>query len=110
MAEFRTPEEIRRYPLSNGGTADLIDLIGTGVPADWMSIESPADVAIGTVAYVAALGGKRRGVVVKTTPSKVHVALTTQGAVDTAQQSGWPNQPIRVQIVATPFAWIAPRG
>jgi hypothetical protein len=98
MAEFKTPTEIRNYPLSNGETADLIALISVHCPSTWVrATEAPA---IGTVAYVYAMGEWRRGVVVKTTKTKTFVAVTTQGAVDAAVRYGYPNQPIRVQVTA----------
>ena len=117
MAEYKTPTEIRNYPLSNGETADLIALIKNNRPGTWVRAESVADAPVGTVAYVSAMGAMRRGVVVKVTKTKVHVALTTQGAVDSAaafdSYHGYAggSQPIRVQIVvAEPGTiFIAPR-
>lgn len=115
MAEFKTLTEIRNYPLSNGETADLIKLISADRPSGWVRGTGVADFAVGTVAYVAAMGSMRRGVTVKVTKTKVHVAITTQGAVDEAARwssvnNGNPHV-IRVQIVvADPeTAFIAPR-
>jgi len=95
MAIYKTRTALKIYPLSNGTTVDLIKLIDTDLPAGWVAPTRAPE--IGTVAYVSAMGAMRRGVVVKTTKTKVHVAVTTQGALDTAMRFGW-TQPVRVQI------------
>src|SRR5262245_39140002 len=103
MAEYLTSTEIRNYPLSTGETADLIELIGTGTPAGWVAPTYAPE--IGTVAYVEAMGQMRRGVVTKTTKSKVYVTFTTQGALTKAAEVA-VNQPIRVQTTIADTNWV----
>lgn len=81
MAEFLSKDEIRTYPLSNGTSVDLIEMIAAGRPEGWRKpvIE---ELAIGQTAYVPALGNWRRGVITKVTETKVYVTFTTQGAID----------------------------
>lgn len=98
MAEFLSKDEIRNYPLSNGTTADLVDLIGTGVPADWRT-PVMEELAVGQVAYVSAMGEMRRGVITKLGRTKVHVTFTTQGAID-HQTRYRADAGIRVQTTA----------
>src|ERR1044072_685215 len=118
MAIFKTPAEARNFELSNGTTADLIALIGTYKEImhreTW--VNPTVAPAIGTVAYVDAMGDMRRGVVVKTTKTKTHVAVTTQGAVDAGAAyeahvgAARGSQPIRIQIVIadTNYVRVAP--
>jgi hypothetical protein len=98
MAEFLSKDEIRNYALSDGTTADLVALVGIGAPSDWRN-PVIGELAVGQVAYVAAMGSMRRGVIVKIGRTKVHVAFTTQGALDEADRyrGGKHN---RVQITA----------
>jgi hypothetical protein len=98
MAEFLEITKIRNYELSNGTTVDLVALIDNGAPADWRApvIE---ELAVGQVAYVDALGEMRRGVIVKIGRTKVHVAFTTQGAID-HQARYRTDAGIRVQTTA----------
>lgn len=108
MAIYKTRTELRNFELSNGKTVDLITLIDTIAPSHWVAPSVAPE--IGTTAYVDAMGAWRRGAVVKTTKTKVHVAVTTQGAVDQAARSaGWGGQ-IRVQIVIadTNYVRVAP--
>jgi hypothetical protein len=81
MAQHLDINEIRNYPVGTG-TADLIKLISADRPSSWVRAQSLADLPVGTVAYVAAMGKMRRGVVVKVGRTKASVAFTTQGAVD----------------------------
>jgi hypothetical protein len=108
MAEYLSKDEIRNYPLSNGTTVDLLALVAAGAPADWRT-PMHEELAVGQVAYVAAMGAMRRGVIVKVTRTKAHVAFTTQGAVDEADRyrSG---RDIRVQVTVDNAAglWVAP--
>lgn len=107
MAIYKTVAELRSFELSNGKTADLLGLIGTYKEImhreTWVNPTVAPE--IGTVAYVDAMGDMRRGVVVKTTKTKTHVAVTTQGAVDSAAAyeahvgAARGSQPVRVQIV-----------
>lgn len=118
MAIYKTPAELRSFELTNGKTADLIALIGTYKEImhreTWVNPTVAPE--IGTVAYVDAMGDMRRGVVVKTTRTKTHVAITTQGAVDSAAAyeahvgAGRGSQPVRVQIVIadTNYVRVAP--
>jgi hypothetical protein len=118
MAIYKTPAELRSFELTNGTTADLIALIGTYKEImhreTWVAPTKAPE--IGTVAYVDAMGDRRRGVVVKTTKTKTHVAITTQGAVDAAAAyeahvgAGRGSQPVRVQIVIadTNYVLVAP--
>ncbi len=99
MAEFHAPAALRAFALSTGETVDLIDLISSIVPQSWARARTMPEV--GTIVFADAMGAYRRGVVVKTTKTKVHVALTTAGAVQKAASSGYPTQPIRVQTVVT---------
>ena len=98
MAEFLTIAEIRNYSLSNGTTADLVALIDTTVPADWRT-PVMEELAVGQVAYVAAIGEMRRGVITKLGRTKVHVTFTTQGAID-HQARYRTDAGIRVQTTA----------
>jgi hypothetical protein len=110
MAEFLTLTEIRNYKLSTGATADLIALIGTATLEGLTQVDSPAEVAVGDVAYVHAMGDLRRGVVTKLTKTKIYVTFTTQGAVGSAQafeaHTGLTNQAIRVQTSASNVVWV----
>jgi hypothetical protein len=109
MAEFLTRSELRNYPLSTGATVDLVALIGTST-IDRLTNKGPNEVSVGDVAYVSAMGNVRRGVVVKVTRTRVHVALTTQGAVDSARQfeihTGHADQAIRVQTTVGAAVWV----
>lgn len=107
MAIYQTYTELQNFELSNGQTADLVALIDNDVPDTWVNPTTAPE--IGTVAYVYAMRTMRRGVVVKTTGTKVHVAITTQGAVDAAMRKS-PQEPIRVQIVIadTNYVRVAP--
>lgn len=108
MAIYKTRTELANFELSNGKTVDLLSLIDSDCPRDWVAPTTAPE--IGTVAYVDAMGRLRRGAVVKTTKTKVHVAVTTQGAVDDAMRRFGPTQPIRVQIVVadTNYVRVAP--
>lgn len=108
MAIYKTRTELANFELSNGKTVDLLSLIDSNYPRDWVNPTTAPE--IGTVAYVDAMGKMRRGVVVKTTKTKTHVAVTTQGAVDDAMRRFGPTQPIRVQIVVadTNYVRVAP--
>jgi hypothetical protein len=118
MAIYQTPAELRKFELANGKTADLIGLIGTYKEIMHRETWVAPTVApeIGTVAYVDAMGDRRRGVVTKTTKSKTYVAITTQGAVDSAAAyeahvgAARGSQPVRVQIVIadTNYVLVAP--
>jgi hypothetical protein len=109
MAEFLTRSELRNYPLSTGATVDLVALIGTST-IDRLTNKGPNEVSVGDVAYVSAMGNVRRGVVVKVTRTRVHVALTTQGAVDSARQfeihTGHADKAIRVQTTVGAAVWV----
>ncbi len=109
MAEYLMIHEATNYPLSTGEAVDLINLVSSSIPGNWVEAKSLNRLAIGTPAYVHALGCLRRGVVVKTTPTKVHIALTTQSAVDEAQRSSY-SWGVRVRTVtADPnYVFIAP--
>jgi len=115
MAQHLTLQQIMDYPVGTG-TADLVKLISANRPSTWVRANQGA-APVGTVAYVSAMGAMRRGVVVKVTKTKLHVALTTQGAVDSARQyeehvgAARGSQPIRVQIVVCEpeTAFIAPK-
>lgn len=78
MAQNLTHDEARNYLLSTGETADLIALVSARKPADW--VQATEAQPIGTVVYAYAMGELRRGVVVKNTPTKTLVALTTAAA------------------------------
>jgi hypothetical protein len=78
MAQNLTHTEARNYPLSNGETADLIALVSAVKPSTW--VQATEAQPIGTVVYAYAMGELRRGVVVKNTPTKTLVALTTAAA------------------------------
>jgi hypothetical protein len=78
MAQNLTHAEARSYPLSNGETADLIALVSSDKPSDW--VQATEVQPVGTVVYAYAMGSLRRGVVVKNTPTKTLVALTTAAA------------------------------
>lgn len=78
MAQNLTHTEARNYQLSNGGTADLIALVSSRKPSDW--VQATEVQPVGTVVYAYAMGELRRGVVVKNTPTKTMVALTTAAA------------------------------
>lgn len=78
MAQNLTHTEARNYPLANGETADLIALVSAVKPATW--VQATEAQPIGTVVYAYAMGELRRGVVVKNTPTKTLVALTTAAA------------------------------
>ncbi|AAT36790.1 Pas42 [Actinoplanes phage phiAsp2] len=78
MAQNLTHTEARNYPLSNGETADLIALVSSVKPQSW--VQATEAQPIGTVVYAYAMGELRRGVVVKNTPTKTLVALTTAAA------------------------------
>lgn len=109
MAEYLNISEVRNYALSTGETADLVALVDMGAPRNWEIPTGP--LAVGTVAYVYAMGDMRRGVVVKTTKTKTFVAITTQGAVDQAVRHGGGDG-VRVQTVGVPhvcdFIRVAP--
>jgi hypothetical protein len=92
MAQNLTHTEVRNFQLSNGTTADLIALISNNLPSTWVRATGAPE--IGTVAYVYAMGDWRRGVVVKTTPTKTFVALTTAAAAAPGGTS------VRVQTTA----------
>lgn len=98
MAQHLDITEIRNYQLSNGTTVDLVALIDTRPSDDW---RHPVleELAVGQVAYVDAMGEMRRGVIVKIGRTKVHVAFTTQGAID-HQARYQSNTGIRVQTTA----------
>jgi hypothetical protein len=118
MAIYKTPAEMRKFELTNGKTVDLIALIGTYKEImhreTWVNPTVAPE--IGTVAYVDAMGDMRRGVVTKTTKTKTYVAVTTQGAVDSAAAyeahvgAARGSQPVRVQIVIadTNYVRVAP--
>lgn len=95
MAQHLDITEIRNYQLMNGTTVDLVALIGTTAPADWRT-PVMEELAVGQVAYVAAMGEMRRGVITKLGRTKVHVTFTTQGAID-HQARYSSNAGIRVQ-------------
>jgi hypothetical protein len=78
MAQNLTHDEARNYPLSTGETADLIALVSSVKPSDW--VQATEAQPVGTVVYAYAMGELRRGVVVKNTPTKTLVALTTAAA------------------------------
>lgn len=78
MAQNLTHTEARNYPLSTGETADLIALVSSVKPSDW--VQATEVQPVGTVVYAYAMGELRRGVVVKNTPTKTMVALTTAAA------------------------------
>lgn len=78
MAENLTYTGARNYPLANGTTVDLIALVSSVKPSDW--VQATEAQPIGTVVYAYAMGELRRGVVVKNTPTKTLVALTTAAA------------------------------
>lgn len=108
MAIYKMAAELRNFiELADGTMVDLIKLTtgyyATEIPADWKAPKTAP--AIGTVAYVDAMGRARRGVVVKTTPTKVHVAITSQAAIDRPTPKG-----IRVQVVVadTNYVRVAP--
>jgi hypothetical protein len=96
MAQMISLAEARDYPLSTGGTVDLAALVADGLPRGWVQNSGKMPV-IGTAVRVNALGRWRQGAVVKLTPTRVHVALTTQGAVKAAGLG--PRGQVRVQIV-----------
>lgn len=78
MAQNLTYAEARNYELSTGETADLIALVSSDKPSDW--VQATEVQPVGTVVYAYAMGSLRRGVVVKNTPTKTLVALTTAAA------------------------------
>jgi hypothetical protein len=78
MAQNLTHTEARNYPLSNGTTVDLIALVSSVKPQSW--VQATEVQPVGTVVYAYAMGELRRGVVVKNTPTKTMVALTTAAA------------------------------
>lgn len=78
MAENLSYAEARNYKLSTGETADLIALVSATKPSDW--VQATEVQPVGTVVYAYAMGSLRRGVVVKNTPTKTLVALTTAAA------------------------------
>lgn len=78
MAENLSYAEARNYKLSTGETADLIALVSSVKPSDW--VQATEVQPVGTVVYAYAMGSLRRGVVVKNTPTKTLVALTTAAA------------------------------
>lgn len=78
MAENLSYDEARNYKLSTGATADLIALVSATKPSDW--VQATEVQPVGTVVYAYAMGSLRRGVVVKNTPTKTLVALTTAAA------------------------------
>lgn len=80
MAQSLTHTEARNYPLTTGATADLIALVGTATTEGLTPVSDPAELAVGDVAYVYAMGDLRRGVVTKLTKTKIHVTLTTPAA------------------------------
>ena len=96
MAQELSIREARNYMVGDG-LVDLVALIDMDEPSDWVRPTSVDEVAVGQVAYVYAMGRQRRGVVVKITKTKIHVAFTTQGALDDALRHG---QTIRVQTTA----------
>ena len=96
MAQELSIREARNYMVGDG-LVDLVALIDMDEPSDWVRPTSVDEVAVGQVAYVYAMGRQRRGVVVKNTKTKIHVAFTTQGALDDALRHG---QTIRVQTTA----------
>lgn len=78
MAQNLTHTEARNYPLSNGTTVDLVALVSSRKPESW--VQATEVQPVGTVVYAYAMGELRRGVVVKNTPTKTMVALTTAAA------------------------------
>lgn len=78
MADNLSYAEARNYKLSTGETADLIALVSSNKPSDW--VQATEVQPVGTVVYAYAMGSLRRGVVVKNTPTKTLVALTTAAA------------------------------
>jgi hypothetical protein len=78
MAQNLTHDEARNYPLSTGEIADLIALVSSVKPSDW--VQATEVQPVGTVVYAYAMGELRQGVVVKNTPTKTLVALTTAAA------------------------------
>lgn len=110
MAQFLTTDEIRNYPLSNGETADLAALVDNAANALDLNQVTRDEVKIGDAAYVDAMGGTRRGVVVKVTKTKIHVAFTTQGAIDeSARSAGYGagyTRGIRVQITVADMVYV----
>jgi hypothetical protein len=98
MAQHLDITEIRNYQLMNGTQVDLVALIGTGAPADWRT-PVMEELAVGQIAYVAAMGEMRRGVITKLGRTKVYVTFTTQGAID-HQARYSANAGIRVQTTA----------
>lgn len=103
MAEYLTLTEARNYKLSTGATADLPALVGNGTTEGKKVVNNPAEMVIGQVAYVHAMGQLRRGVVVKLTKTKIHVALVTQGNLDEVARY---NYSVRVQTTAAAMVYI----
>lgn len=103
MAEFDSVEGARNYSLSNGATADLIALIGTATTEGLTSVSDPAELAVGDIAYVHAMGDLRRGVVTKLTKTKIHVTFTTRASADEAVRY---NHAVRIQTTAAAVVYV----
>lgn len=104
MARFVTMQELREFRVSPTQTVDLSALISTVVPQNWVAPKKAP--AVGTVAFAEAMGKMRMGVVVKTTPTKVHVALTTRGAILPFTHANMTGPVIRVQTVIADMNYV----
>lgn len=89
MVQYLTLSQARDFEIQ-GKTYDLIGLIEAleATPEGWVSPATVADLSVGQIVHVWALGDwLRRGVVAKLGRTKAVVVFTTQGAVDDSRRA-----------------------
>lgn len=108
MAQYLNYSQAREFEI-DGKNYDLIGLIEAleRTPDGWVSPATVADLKLGQIVHVWALGNRlRRGVVAKLGRTKVVVVFTTQGAVDDAARYNRGEACIRVADTAVQLSQI----
>lgn len=108
MAQYLTYSQARDFEI-DGKNYDLIGLVEAleRTPDGWVSPATVADLTVGQIVHVWALGDRlRRGVVAKLGRTKATVVFTTQGALDDAIRHGQGGASIRVADTAVQLSQI----
>ena len=108
MAQYLTVSQARAFEIG-GREFDIISLIEAleRTPDGWVSPATVAELTVGQIVHVWALGDRlRRGVVAKLGRTKVTVVFTTQGALDDAIRHGQGGASIRLADTAVQLSQI----
>lgn len=108
MAQYLTVDQARHFEIG-GREFDIISLIEAleRTPDGWVSPATVAELTVGQIVHVWALGDRlRRGVVAKLGRTKAVVVFTTQGALDDAIRYGHGGASVRVADTAVQLSQI----